>query len=382
MCGKMRAGKWRGRLGPVAGVLGWVAVGGLLTAASVTNTPPKPADPVSADQAWDELVRTLPDAKTAAERLAREPSREEQAELERRDGEKAGLAADKARAFQAAFPGDSRVAQARHLEYQLLTLAVELGHSGRKGDLAAFEEARLKDPGVSEDERFEVRMRQTMRPFLRPMSGNKETALSEVEGTTRALHKEFPKRQEVYDILWLLAQAHFERDNAEKCRTLAQEIAQGAGGDLRGNAQALVRRLDRLGRPLKLKFETLEGEDFDLEKLRGKVVLVDFWASGSGPCRAFLPEVQSLYKKHRAKGFQIVGISFDENRPALEKLIADQNITWPQYFDGRGAQNKVGRELDVTGIPSMWLIDRKGNLRDLNARENLSARVEKLLAER
>jgi thiol-disulfide isomerase/thioredoxin len=347
-----------------------------------TNAPPKPAIPVSADQAWEELVRSLPDARPAPDEPAREPRGEEQAELEKQNGAKAGLAADKARAFQLAFPGDSRVPQARRLEYQLLNLAVELGNVSRQTDLAAFEEARLKEPGASEDERFEVRMRQVMRPFLRPVAGNKDAALSELEESTRALQKEYPKRPEVCDVLWLLTQAHFERDNTEKCRALAQEVAQGATGDTQANAQALVRRLDRLGKPLKLKFAAMDGEDFDLEQQRGKVVLLDFWISGSAPCRAFLPELQALYKKYRARGFQIVGISYDQDRPALEKFMADQIITWPQYFDGRGAQNKVGRELDVTGVPSLWLIDRKGNLRDLNARDNLAARVEKLLSEK
>jgi thiol-disulfide isomerase/thioredoxin len=360
-----------------AGVGLLLAVAGPLEAADPTNAPL-----VSADQAWDELVRSLPDTKPPADWQTQEPTREQAAEHDKANGEKAGLAADKARAFRAAFPNEARAPQALQIEYQLLNLAVQLGNSARQAELAAFEEARLKDPKTTEDERFEVRLRQAMRPFMRPPEGDKEAALAELEKTTRAVQREFPKRPEIYEILSLLAQSYLENNNVEKCKALAAEIAAGASGEARGNAQALGRRLERLDQPLKLKFATTEGDSFDLEKLRGKVVLVDFWATWCGPCRAALPEIKEVYQKYRARGFQIVGISFDESKETLQKYLAEQNITWPQYCDGRGWQNRVARELEISAIPTLWLVDRKGTLRDLNARENLAARIEKLLAEK
>lgn len=76
-----------------------------------------------------------------------------------------------------------------------------------------------------------------------------------------------------------------------------------------------------------------------------------------------------------------MGISFDQQLESLTAFVAKEKMPWAQYFDGKGWDNDFGKEYGITGIPAMWLIDKKGNLRDMNARENLVAKVEKLLAE-
>ena len=68
-------------------------------------------------------------------------------------------------------------------------------------------------------------------------------------------------------------------------------------------------------------------------------------------------------------------------KEALEKFVAKEKMTWPQYFDGKGWQNQFGRQFGINGIPAMWLVDKKGVLRDMNGREDLAEKVEKLLAE-
>ncbi|MBI5384683.1 MAG: TlpA family protein disulfide reductase [Verrucomicrobia bacterium] len=363
--GKWLCGFW------LLGVLGHVLL---------AQTPPA-APPPDAGQAWEELMLAARPPQPPDEWRTKEPTPEQLAEFTKRNAEMAGQAADQARAFSTNFPAHAKAKQARDIEYQLLNQAAQLGDKTRAAQLAALEEARLQDPKTTEDERFDVRMRQTMRPFLRPADGNKDAVLAEMEKSVRVLQKEFPKRQEVFEILLTLAQAQLENSAADKSRVLAKEVADTASGEFKENAAALLRKLDRLGKPLKLKFTSVDGDDIDLQKLRGKVVLVDFWATWCAPCRAALPEVKTVYKNCRAKGFEIVGLSFDESKERLQKFAADQGITWPQYFDGRGWENKFGREFEITSIPTMWLIDRKGNLRELIARENLARKVEKLLAE-
>jgi thiol-disulfide isomerase/thioredoxin len=111
------------------------------------------------------------------------------------------------------------------------------------------------------------------------------------------------------------------------------------------------------------------------------VVLIDFWATWCGPCRAEIPNVRAAYEKLHPKGFEILGISFDQDKEALDKYTKQNQMTWPQYFDGEGWGNKFGQEFGISGIPAMWLVDKKGNVRDLNARAGLAGKVEKLLAE-
>jgi thiol-disulfide isomerase/thioredoxin len=131
--------------------------------------------------------------------------------------------------------------------------------------------------------------------------------------------------------------------------------------------------------PMDLKFTDAAGKEFDLESYRGKVVLVDFWATWCGPCVAGLPEVIDQYKKYHDKGFEIVGISFDEDKNALDQFVKDRDMTWVQFFDGKGWGNKYGQEYAIHSIPRMWLIGRDGKVIDFNARTNLPQKISQLM---
>jgi len=137
----------------------------------------------------------------------------------------------------------------------------------------------------------------------------------------------------------------------------------------------------KIGQPLVLRFTATDGRAVDLSKLKGKVVLVDFWATWCGPCMKELPQLKAAYERLHDQGFEIIGISFDQRKEALNYVLKRDKLEWPQYCDGRGWDEAMAGKLGLPGLPSMWLIDRKGNLRDLNARQGWAAQVEKLLAE-
>jgi thiol-disulfide isomerase/thioredoxin len=134
-------------------------------------------------------------------------------------------------------------------------------------------------------------------------------------------------------------------------------------------------------KPLELKFTAIDGREVDIEKLRGKVVLVDFWATWCGPCIAEMPNVIKTYNALKDKGFEIVGVSLDEEKGELEKVLKRRKITWPQYFDGSGWDNKIAKRFGITAIPAMWLVDKKGFVVDADVRGGLREKVEKLLAD-
>lgn len=138
----------------------------------------------------------------------------------------------------------------------------------------------------------------------------------------------------------------------------------------------------QIGKPLNLKFTSVDGKPVDLASMKGKVVLIDFWATWCGPCIRELPSVKATYEKLHPKGFEIVGISLDQNKNALTSFVQKNKMPWPQHFDGKGWNNQFATQFGIQSIPAMWLVDKKGNLRDVSARAGLEGKVEKLLAEK
>ncbi|MDB6125453.1 MAG: resA 1 [Pedosphaera sp.] len=135
-----------------------------------------------------------------------------------------------------------------------------------------------------------------------------------------------------------------------------------------------------VGKPAQLKFTAVDGRAVDMQQLRGKVVLLDFWATWCGPCREEIPNVRAAYEKFHAKGFEIVGISFDSDKEALVSMVKAERMAWPQYFESR-KDNKIGEQYGIAHYPSMWLVDKKGVIRFISARRDMEEKIETLLNE-
>jgi thiol-disulfide isomerase/thioredoxin len=175
-------------------------------------------------------------------------------------------------------------------------------------------------------------------------------------------------------------------DISEAGAAALKKLAADPDKDLAAQAQAALARQQKMAdlktKPIDLKFTAADGHDIDLANYRGKVVLLDFWASWCGPCMGEMPNVVSTYGKLHDKGFEIVGISLDQNKEDMDGALKKQNMTWPQYFDGGGWQNKIANTFGVQAIPAAFLFDKKGMLRETGLRgEALGEAVEKLLAE-
>jgi len=136
-----------------------------------------------------------------------------------------------------------------------------------------------------------------------------------------------------------------------------------------------------MGKPVEIQYTAVDGRQVDTAQLHGKVVLVDFWATWCPPCVKEVPLVKAAYDKLHDKGFEVVAISMDDKKDDLTSFVAKQNMPWPQYFDPAGWENKFGKQFGIEQIPTMWLLDKSGKLRDIDATEDLAPKVEKLLAE-
>jgi len=129
-----------------------------------------------------------------------------------------------------------------------------------------------------------------------------------------------------------------------------------------------------------IKLKQLDGKDMELYKLRGKVVLIDFWASWCGPCRRENPNVRRLYSRFKSKGFEIYGVSLDSDAARWKGAIAADSLTWFHVSDLGGWQSSAAALYQVHSIPQTFLLDKNGRIIAKALRsEQLEAKLEELL---
>ena len=105
-----------------------------------------------------------------------------------------------------------------------------------------------------------------------------------------------------------------------------------------------------------------EGKPIQLSSLRGKVVMIDFWASWCGPCRQENPNVVRLYQQYHEKGFEIIGVSLDRTKEDWVKAIQDDKLTWIHVSDLQYWQNAAALLYSVKLIPQSYLLDKEGKI--------------------
>lgn len=144
----------------------------------------------------------------------------------------------------------------------------------------------------------------------------------------------------------------------------------------------VVRRVEDLKtKPVDLKFIASDGATVDLAAMRGKVVVVDFWASWCPECAFTAKDLADVYQSLHGQGLEVVGVSLDEDRAAMEAFAKKYGMTWPNSFEGKKWDNPISRSYGISSLPTLWLIDKKGMLVADKEPKNLAAEVKRLLAE-
>lgn len=150
--------------------------------------------------------------------------------------------------------------------------------------------------------------------------------------------------------------------------------------------EGIVRRINLPGQRMELHGTMLDGTPLDWESYRGKVVLVDFWATWCGPCRQEVPNVLKQYHAYHDKGFDVLGISLDKTAADANSYIEQAEIPWATLFSEneteRGWEHPMARYYGISGIPRAILVDRDGTVVSMNARgKELARLLRKMLGE-
>jgi outer membrane lipoprotein-sorting protein/peroxiredoxin len=137
--------------------------------------------------------------------------------------------------------------------------------------------------------------------------------------------------------------------------------------------------------PLPFSGTDLQGKPVRLDAYRGKVVLIDFWATWCGPCVAEVPTVVGVYNKYRGQGFDIIGVSLDEagDKAKLTSFAESHKMPWRQIYDGKGWQSALAQAYGVQAIPFTLLVGRDGKIAAVSPRgEDLEPAVKAALAKK
>ena len=145
------------------------------------------------------------------------------------------------------------------------------------------------------------------------------------------------------------------------------------------------RQSEGVGKPFEIEFtDAIKGRPSRAASLKGKVVVVDFWATWCGPCVAEMPKMKELYAEYKDKGVEFVGVSLDQPRDqggydSLKAFVEKNEIEWPQYYEGKVSASDFATNWGINAIPTVFAVDADGKLSTTEARGKLEKMIPELL---
>ena len=321
-----------------------------------------PAIARAADRPADEIVKEI-------EAIKRPTS---MAEFQEANKKKAELIAELAKAH----PDDARLAKLLPQRWVAVAQSGKFAEARKEIDETL---AKTKDEGLKKDGLF------LKSQIL--MAENRGDA-SKAEPTVDEFLKLDPKDERCAVLLGALAQA--AKDKGKRAALEDRVLKDWPGSDPAAQIKAVRKQREGVGKPFDLEFtDAIKGETVSIKGLKGKVVVIDFWATWCGPCVAEMPTMKKLYAEYKPKGVEFIGVSLDQPKDAggldkLKKFVAEKEIGWPQYYQGNFWQSEFSKGWGINSIPCVFIVDADGNLYSTEARgdENLRKLIPELLAKR
>lgn len=193
-----------------------------------------------------------------------------------------------------------------------------------------------------------------------------------------------PHDDRASQLLWVTAQ-QVEKSPEKKAKLYKRLAAEFPKSQFAPMAEAQLKLSEAIGKPFELSFkDAVKGKEISMKDLKGKVVVIDFWATWCGPCVAEMPNMKKLYAEYKEKGVEFIGVSLDapKDEGGLDKLkefVEKNEITWPQYYQGNGWESEFSKSWGISSIPAVFIVDAEGKLHSTEARGQLEDLIPQLL---
>jgi thiol-disulfide isomerase/thioredoxin len=178
---------------------------------------------------------------------------------------------------------------------------------------------------------------------------------------------EYPQSPDAAEAMLQLAIAQEFAGQEEEAKKWYGRIVQGFPESATARKAVGARtRLDSVGKVLEFQGRSPSGEIVDLARYRGKMVLIQYWATWCEPCKADMALLKELLDKHGRAGFAVVGINLDTERQAMASHLKENPLPWPQIFEEGGLESRPAVELGILTLPTMILLDQDGKVVNRN----------------
>jgi len=287
-------------------------------------------------------------------------------------------------------PGDQNAVAGSRMKLESLMMLSQLGNEKAEADLVAYAATLANSPSPElANEARRITLLVSARRVMNTGGQGGAELLQQIQTMLEADPNDAQTAQLAMQVASAFENMPGGADLAKQAyATLSTTLAKSSDERIRQMAakfDGVLRRLDLPGNPIEITGTLLDGRPFDQKSLEGQVVLVDFWATWCGPCIAELPNVLAQYKKYHARGFEVVGISLDEDKQALVDFVNERKLPWPILFEqsqGSGWNHPMATKYGISGIPTVILVGRDGKVVSLDVRgEKLGQALDKLFAE-
>ncbi len=282
------------------------------------------------------------------------------------------------RGFIAAYPQDEHAFEAKLRLVRLL----EIRGGFQGSEKARVEAAQLLaalEKSATPEQQAEIEFAKVTR-LMRGAQKAPAAARAQLLSAARKFQLDHPGDRRVAALLTEVATL-FDGQPRVKTGLLTDANALATDEGLKGRIADDLRRIDLLGTPIALKFTSVQGKEFNVEEYRGRLVLVVFFADFSPPSTEALGRVQKAIVELPKGSVAAVGVNLDPKREALDAAMKAAAINWPVAFDGKSWAGELVRSFGINALPTVWLLDKQGRLRSLNALEGTADQVRQLLRE-